>query len=52
MEVLRRTTSIAMISTTGDVLILISTVLSTRLAGPKSEIISENIFPCGLFYST
>jgi len=45
MEVLRRNTSLAMISTAGDALIHISTMLFTGLMMLQSEIISEISFP-------
>jgi ABC-type proline/glycine betaine transport system permease subunit len=45
MEDLCRKTSLAMVSTAGDALILILTVLSMGLLKLKSEIISDNNFP-------
>jgi len=44
-EVLCKKKSLAMISTAGDALILITTVLSTGLVKLKAEFITENIFP-------
>ena len=44
-EVLCKKNSLAMISTAGDALILIITVLSTGLVKLKAEFITENIFP-------